>query len=162
MGYLSTTMVLNNSFTVLNSPPMFLLFIPSPTLYPSSLATTDPLKKIYLFIYLFAPGLSCAGRLLICDSRAPQLQQVGSLVAAPGLLQLQLTGSLDAACGILSCGRQAPQLQLTSSLVVARGILSCGIRTLSCGRHVGPSSLTRDRTQTPCIGSMESYPLCLQ
>ena len=28
--------------------------------------------------------------------------------------------------------------------------------------YVGSSSLTRDRTQAPCIGSMESYPLCHQ
>ena len=33
------------------------------------------------------------------------------------------------------------------------------MRTLSCGMHVGSSSLTRDRTQAPCIGSVESYPL---
>ena len=25
--------------------------------------------------------------------------------------------------------------------------------------HAGSSSLTRNRTQAPCIGSMESYPL---
>ena len=37
--------------------------------------------------------------------------------------------------------------------------LSCGMRTLSCGMHVGSSSLTRDRTWAPCIGSAESYPL---
>ena len=33
------------------------------------------------------------------------------------------------------------------------------MRTLSCGTHVGSSSLTRDRTRAPCIGSTESYPL---
>ena len=27
---------------------------------------------------------------------------------------------------------------------------------LSCGMHVGSSSLTRDRTQAPCTGSVES------
>ena len=37
--------------------------------------------------------------------------------------------------------------------------LSCGMQTLSCGMHVGSSSLTRDRTRAPCIGSMESSPL---
>ena len=30
---------------------------------------------------------------------------------------------------------------------------------LSCGMHAGSSSLTRDRTWAPCIGSAESYPL---
>ena len=34
--------------------------------------------------------------------------------------------------------------------------------TRSCGTHVGSSSLTRYRTQAPCIGSVESYPLCHQ
>ena len=33
------------------------------------------------------------------------------------------------------------------------------MRTLSCGMHVGSCSLTRDPTQTSCIGSTESYPL---
>ena len=31
--------------------------------------------------------------------------------------------------------------------------LSCGMRTLSCGMHVGSSSLTRDRTQAPALGA---------
>ena len=31
--------------------------------------------------------------------------------------------------------------------------------TLSCSMYVGSSSLTRDRTLAPCIGSMESYAL---
>ena len=37
--------------------------------------------------------------------------------------------------------------------------LHCGMRALSCSMHVGSSSLARDRTQAPCIGSTESYPL---
>ena len=41
-------------------------------------------------------------------------------------------------------------------LVVAGGLLSCGMRTLSCGMHVGSSSLTRDQSRAPCIGSAES------
>ena len=45
--------------------------------------------------------------------------------------------------------------------LVAPG-LSCGMWTLSCGMHVGSNSLTRDRTQGPCIESVESYPLCHQ
>ena len=48
---------------------------------------------------------------------------------------------------------------LARSLVAARGPLSCGMQTLSCGMHVGSSSLTRDQTRTPCIGSTEFYPL---
>ena len=44
-------------------------------------------------------------------------------------------------------------------LVVAGGLLGCGTWTLSCGMHVGSSSLTRDWTWAPCIGSAESYPL---
>ena len=44
-------------------------------------------------------------------------------------------------------------------LVAAGRLLSCSMRTLSCGMHVGSSSLTRDRTRAPCIGSVESYPL---
>ena len=39
------------------------------------------------------------------------------------------------------------------------GSFSCGMRTLSCGMLVGSSSLTRDLTRAPCIGSTESYPL---
>ena len=53
---------------------------------------------------------------------------------------------LVAACGIFF-------------LVAARTLLSCGIRTLSCSMHAGSSSLTRDWTWAPCIGSTESYPL---
>ena len=34
---------------------------------------------------------------------------------------------------------------------------ACGLP--SCNMHVGSGSLTRDRTQVPCIGSSESYPL---
>ena len=41
-------------------------------------------------------------------------------------------------------------------LVAAGGLLSCGMQTLSCSMHVGSSSLTRDRTRAPCIGSTES------
>ena len=42
---------------------------------------------------------------------------------------------------------------------MARGIfdLCCGMRTLL--RHVGSSSLTKDRTWASCIGSVESLPL---
>ena len=46
--------------------------------------------------------------------------------------------------------------------MVAHRLLSCGMRTLSCGIHVGSNSLTRDRTWAPCVGSAESYPLCHQ
>ena len=49
----------------------------------------------------------------------------------------------------LSCSRQAP-------LVAAHELLSCGMRTLSCSMHVGSISLIRDRTQAPCIGSVET------
>ena len=35
-------------------------------------------------------------------------------------------------------------------------------RLLGCSIYMGSSSLTRDRTQVPCIGSAESYPLCHQ
>ena len=45
---------------------------------------------------------------------------------------------------------------LCQVLVVGRGLLSCGTQTLSCDMHVGSSSLTRDRTRAPCIGSTES------
>ena len=34
-------------------------------------------------------------------------------------------------------------------LIAAGGLLSCGMRTLSCGMHVGSSSLTRDQTWAP-------------
>ena len=45
-------------------------------------------------------------------------------------------------------------------LVVALGIFSlhCGVQHLYL-QHVGSSSLTRDGTQTPCIGNTESQPL---
>ena len=33
---------------------------------------------------------------------------------------------------------------------------SWGMQDLSCSMHVGSSSLTRDQTQAPCIGSTES------
>ena len=47
-------------------------------------------------------------------------------------------------------------------LLVAGGLLSCGMQTPSCSMHVGSSSLTRDRTWAPCVGSVEYYPLCHQ
>ena len=55
----------------------------------------------------------------------------------------------------LSCG-------MWDLLVAAGSLLSCSMSTLSCGMHVGSSSLTRDRTWAPCTGSMESYPLDYQ
>ena len=67
-------------------------------------------------------------------------------MAAPGLSY----GTRD-----LRCGR----LQHADFLVAARRLLSCSMWTLSCGMHVGSSSLTRDWTRAPCIGSTESYPL---
>ena len=51
---------------------------------------------------------------------------------------------------------------LCRALVAARGIffyLVVACRLLSCGMHVGSSSLTRDGTWAPCLGSAESYPL---
>ena len=48
----------------------------------------------------------------------------------------------------LSCSRRA-HVRLVGSF-------SCGMRTLGCGMHVGSSSLTRDRTRAPGIGSAES------
>ena len=36
-------------------------------------------------------------------------------------------------------------------------VAACGL--LSCGMHAASSSPTRDRTQDPCSGSTESYPL---
>ena len=52
------------------------------------------------------------------------------------------------------------------ALVMAFGIfnLCCSIRIFSCGMqtqlwHVGSSSLTRDQSSVPCIGSTESQPL---
>ena len=44
--------------------------------------------------------------------------------------------------GSFSCGRWAPLLW--------------NAKTLSCGMHVGSSSLTRDLTQAPCIRIAES------
>ena len=52
----------------------------------------------------------------------------------------------------LSCGMQDLCCGMWDPLVAACGLLSCCM-------HAGSSSLTRDRTQTPCIGSTESYPL---
>ena len=44
-------------------------------------------------------------------------------------------------------------------LVVACRLLVAACGLLSCGMHVGSSSLTREQTRAPCIGSAESYPL---
>ena len=38
-------------------------------------------------------------------------------------------------------------------------VLVVACRLLSCSMHAGSSSLTRDQTWAPCIGSTESYPL---
>ena len=56
-------------------------------------------------------------------------------------------------------GCPGSELQHEDFLVAACGLLSCGMWTLSCGMHVGSSSLTKDRTRTHCTGSAESYPL---
>ena len=47
-------------------------------------------------------------------------------------------------------GCTGSSLQQVGSLVAARQLFSCGMQTLSCGMHVGSSSLTRD--QTPALG----------
>ena len=115
-------------------------------------------KNIYLFIYF-----GCTGSQLWHTGSS--LRHVGFLVSACGLLV--------AACGLLSCSVQASQLWHADFLVAACRLLSCSMwilvvtcrllscimQTLSCGMHAGSSSLTRDRTQVPCIGSVESYPL---
>ena len=51
---------------------------------------------------------------------------------------------------LFGCTRS--KLRLAGSLVVACQLLSCGM-------HVGSSCLTRDRTQAPCIGCVESHSL---
>ena len=48
---------------------------------------------------------------------------------------------------------------LHRALVAARGIFIAACGLLSCSMYVGSSFLTRDRTQAPCTGSTESYPL---
>ena len=48
---------------------------------------------------------------------------------------------------------------LRGVLVEEGGLRSCGMQTLSCGMRVESSSLTRDQTLAPCIGSVESYQL---
>ena len=63
-------------------------------------------------------------------------------------------GIFVAAFRIFSCGMWA-----FFFLVVACGLLSCTTWTFSCSMHEGSSSLTRDQTWAPCIGSSESYPL---
>ena len=42
------------------------------------------------------------------------------------------------------------------SLLQHVGSLDVACRLFSCGMHVGSSSWTRDRTQAPCSGSLES------
>ena len=71
---------------------------------------------------------------------------------------MQHVDFLVVVCGHLSGGMRT-QLRHAGFLVVACGLPSYGMQTLSCGMHVGSSSLTRDQTQAPCIGSAESYPL---
>ena len=44
-------------------------------------------------------------------------------------------------------------------LVAACGIFVAACRHLSYSMYAGSSSLTRNQTQAPCIGSTESYPL---
>ena len=53
-------------------------------------------------------------------------------------------------------------IQAAPGLSCSTRDLHYGMRDLSCGMHVGSSSLTRDQTRAPCIGSVESYPLDLQ
>ena len=79
------------------------------------------------------------------------------------ILLFFLKKNILAALG-LSCGTRDLHRSMWDLLVVARGnffffFFSCGMQTLSCSKHVGSSSLSRDRTRAPCIGSTESYPL---
>ena len=60
------------------------------------------------------------------------------------------------------CTGSSLQHENKDLLVAACRLLSCSMRTLSCGMHVGSSSLTRDGNQAPCSGSTESYPLDYQ
>ena len=92
----------------------------------------------YLFIYLFrlCRVLVAAHGIFVVACRISQLWHADS--------QLWQAGVLVAACRFLSCGMQT---------------LSCGMRTLSCGMHTGSSFPTRNQTQAPCFGRVESYSL---
>ena len=57
-------------------------------------------------------------------------------------------------CWVLAAAHRILSLQCNmQGLLVA----VCGL--LSCSMHVGSSSPTRDWTQAPCIGTVDSYPL---
>ena len=60
----------------------------------------------------------------------------------------------------LCCGMQNLHCGMQGLLFCVCVCVAC--RLLSCGMHVESSSPTRDRTQAPCIGSRESYPLDCQ
>ena len=62
---------------------------------------------------------------------------------------------------VLSCTlKKYVFIKAVPGLSCRTGDLPCGMPgDLSCGTHAGSSSLTRDRTWVPCIGSVESYPL---
>ena len=134
--------------------------LPGPGLKPVSPAlaggflthcATREVPKFYLFIFCTSGSyqLSILYILMyICQSQSPNSSHHHTPLFKI-FISLVVLG--------LSCGRWVPQLWLTSSLVAARGLLSCGMRTLSCGMHVGSSS--PDQTWAPCIGSAESYPL---
>ena len=93
-------------------------------------------KIIYLFIYcLAASGLSCSTQDLSLRRAGSSLQCTGfSLVVVRGLQSMW-----------------ALQLQHAGSLVVAHVLSSCGMQTQLPRGMWDLSSLTRDRTGTPCI-----------
>ena len=102
--------------------------------------------SISLIIFLIFIYLGCA---------RSQLQHTGS---SSWSAQLPHAGSLVAACGLLSCSMQTLSCG-TRTLSCSVRTLSCGMQTPCCGMHVGSSSQTRARTQAPCTGSADSYPV---
>ena len=100
-----------------------------------------PHVSIFKNIYMAALGLSCS----IQDLHSGML---GSLFSLKSGLFLDFQFFFK---NMYLC------IWLHGVLVVACRIFSCNMRTQV--RHVGSSSLTRDQTCAPCIGSSESQPL---
>ena len=91
-------------------------------------------------------------------ARIQSASRVGTLRPSSSFILLFLKKYLFIYLVALGLSRSlwAPQLRLKGSLVATHQLLNCGMRILSCGMRVGSSSLTRDRTWAPCIGSAES------
>ena len=151
-----------NLFKYFLRPFLFLFFFWDPynlnagafNVVPGSLRLSSFLFILFsLFFSSTVISTILSSSSFICSSASVSLLLIPSGVFLKNIYLFIL------ALPVLSCCMQDLHCSMWDLLVVACGFLSCGTWALSWGMHAGSSSLTRDWTQAPCIGSAECYPL---